>query len=262
MRYTVLFSGSSGNCSYIEVDQLAILIDAGISCKKITNALEVHDIKLEQIRGILLTHEHTDHVIGLKQLVDRHKIPLFVTEKTYHAIAEKYRPILSERITFLGGIIKFSHPQLEIISLPISHDVVDGQFFVIEKGEQKLVYLTDSGYIAKKHYPILDNANGYIIESNHEPELVLQSRYPWSIQQRILSDKGHLSNQDCATVLTKIVGDKTTHITLAHLSEETNRPDLAYNRITESLAQINRKDIKVSVAKRDNYDSPSIKIER
>lgn len=262
MRYTVLFSGSSGNCAYISIGEDTLLIDAGVSCKKIVNGLKEHDIELEQIKGILLTHEHTDHVIGLKQLVDKYGITLYLTEKTYHAISFKYRPAIRENLVFIKDTVNFGGETTAISCLPISHDVVDGKFYIIQDAEKKLVYLTDTGYVPERYYPMLQNADGYIVESNHEPELVLQSRYPWNIQHRILSDKGHLSNQDCAILLQNIVGENTTDIILAHLSEETNRPDIAYNRVKDALEQINRQTIRVSVAKRDNVDFPSIKIER
>lgn len=258
MEYTVLYSGSSGNCAYIKEKESILLVDAGVSGKKIKEGLAVHNIALEQVGGVLLTHEHSDHVTGLKQLIDRYQIPLYTNQKTYNAIPEKYRPQQITNINFVHE--EFTNPEfsMSIKGLPISHDVVDGRFYIFETDKSKLVYLTDTGYVAEKYYASIQNADGYVIESNHEPELVLQSRYPWHIQQRILSDKGHLSNADCAILLQKIVGDRTKHITLAHLSEENNRADIAYNRITHAMQQINRAEIDVAIAEKSNIHKKAI----
>lgn len=258
MEYTVLYSGSSGNCAYVREEDAVMLIDAGVSGKRIKEGLSTHHIALEQVAGILLTHEHSDHVLGLKQLVDRHNISLYTNQKTYNAIPEKYRPQNLENVQFIQET--FSHPafSLSVHGLPISHDVVDGRCYIFENADSKIVYLTDTGYVPEKYYDKLRNANGYIIESNHEPELVLQSRYPWHIQQRILSDKGHLSNADCAILLQNIIGEKTKYVTLAHLSEENNRADIAYNRISHALKEIDRAEISIQIAEKCNTHYPPI----
>jgi phosphoribosyl 1,2-cyclic phosphodiesterase len=260
LEYAVLYSGSSGNCSYIKEDDAILLIDAGVSCKKIKDGLAAHGLALAQVKGVLLTHEHTDHVVGLRQLVDRHGITLYTNEATLGAIAEKYRPTTMDAICFITDA--FTHPSFSfnITGLPISHDVVAGRFYIFENEASKLVYITDTGYLPEKYYDAVRNANGYIIESNHEPELVLQSRYPWHIQQRILSDKGHLSNEACASVLQHVVGERTRFVTLAHLSEDNNRSDIAANRITSALAQINRREISVRVATKTNTSEQAITI--
>ena len=258
MEFTVLYSGSSGNCSYVKEDGKVFLIDAGVSGKRIRDALGEHDIRIEQVAGVFLTHEHSDHVTGLKQMIDRFNVPLFTNERTYAAIPEKYRPQTRENIKFVQGIFKPEYTALTIEGLPISHDVVDGRFYIFDNKKNRVVYLTDTGYVNERLYQQITNADGYIIESNHEPELVLQSRYPWHIQQRILSDKGHLSNADCATLLQRIVGDSTKHITLAHLSEENNRSDIAYNRTVSALKQVQRDKITVQVAEKCNTHQPAI----
>jgi len=252
LEYAVLYSGSSGNCAYIKENNAILLIDAGVSLKRIKDGLAAHGCELTQVKGVLLTHEHTDHVVGLKQLVDRHNIKLYTNELTLNAIPEKYRPINSAYISFMSEVFTIPSFSFEIIGLPISHDVASGRFYIFENTESKLVYITDTGYIPEKYYDKVRNASGYIIEANHEPELVLQSRYPWHIQQRILSDKGHLSNSDCANVLQHIVGERTKFVTLAHLSEDNNRADIATNRIRHALAHINRSEIDVRVAAKTN----------
>ena len=256
VEFSVLYSGSSGNCSYIKINNQVFLIDAGVSCKRIFSALASHDILPEQIAGILLTHEHTDHVIGLKQLVDRFAIPLYTNEPTLLAINDKYRPQNMQDIHFfVDDYLLLAELAVRIDAYPISHDVEDGRFYVFENHQWKFVYLTDSGYVPEKYYDALRNANGYIIESNHEPELVMQSRYPWHIQQRIISDKGHLSNQDSSLLMQKIIGERTKNIVLAHLSEENNRPDIAYNRMINALLDSEYSDdVVVKVATKDNVE--------
>lgn len=253
--YAVLYSGSSGNCAYIRINDDVLLIDAGVSCKKIKEGLLQHHITLDQVKGILLTHEHADHVAGLKQLVDRHHIMIYTSKATYEAITPKYQPLEQDHIYWLTEqTLQLFESKWHISKFPISHDVVDGCFYTVEHNDIKLVYLTDTGYVSQKLYEDITNAQGYVIESNHEPDLVLQSKYPWHIRQRILSDKGHLSNQDCVQVLEQIIGSKTQSITLAHISEENNRVDLAYNRVLALLERLQRPDIVLTVAHKNNIE--------
>jgi len=260
LEYAVLYSGSSGNCSYIREDDAILLIDAGVSAKRIKEGLAAHGLNLEQVQGILLTHEHTDHVVGLKQLVDRHGITVYTNEGTLGAIAPKYRPTKTEAIVFMPETFKHPAFSIEITSLSISHDVVDGRFYIFENEASKLVYITDTGYVPEKYYEQMSNADGYIIESNHDPDTLMNSRYPWHIRQRILSDKGHLSNADCGNVLRHIVGRRTQVVTLAHLSEENNRPDTAANNVNNVFAKMNRTDIDVRIADKVNTMAAPIKI--
>lgn len=261
MKYGVLYSGSSGNCTFVQIDDAVYLIDAGVSCKKIMVGLDVYGIKEEMIKGIFLTHEHTDHVVGLKQLVDKRSIPLYTNKETYAGIKPKYKPENIEEVHFLeDDRILFGELELLITAYRISHDVREGSFYIFERRDTKLVYITDTGYVADKYYEVMSNADGYIIESNHEPELVLQSRYPWHIQHRILSDKGHLSNQDCCQLLDVIIGDKTKYITLAHLSEENNNPDIAFQKVSSTLQQKGLHAVEVMVAGAENLSFPKLKI--
>lgn len=260
MEYAVLYSGSSGNCAYVQEGEHVLLIDAGVSCKRIKEGLSSYGIELEQVQGVLLTHEHVDHVVGLKQLVDRYHISLYTNQQTYEAIPEKYRPLETNHVVFTADAFQPPQFSLEVKALPISHDVVAGRFYIFENEKSKLVYITDTGYLAEKYYDAIANAHGYIVEANHDPEMLLQSRYPWHIQQRIRSDKGHLSNSDCAVLLQHIVGADTQHVTLAHLSEENNRPDTAYNLIKHAMKQINRAEITISVATKENIGKKAISI--
>lgn len=254
MKYGVLYSGSTGNCTFVQIEDKVFLVDAGVSCKKILQGLAVHDISEDMIAGIFLTHEHTDHVIGLKQLVDKRNIPLYGNEKTFGNINPRYRPVNNESLFLLeDDEIVFEELGLKVTALRISHDAKQGSFYIFERNDKKVIYITDTGYVAEKYYPMMQNAHGYIVESNHEPELVLNSKYPWHIQQRILSDKGHLSNQDCCMLLEKIVGEATKFVTLAHLSLENNLPDVALQMASNTLIKEGFTDIHVDVAEPENY---------
>lgn len=263
IKFSSLFSGSSGNCSYVYHNGHAILIDAGVSCQKIMMGLQEHQLTLQEIEGILLTHEHSDHIQGLKLLVDKHEIPLYCKRLTYEALHERYKPQNLANIYFIDDYqIPFQFPKtgFHVESYPISHDVQDGCFYIFQFADVKIVHITDTGYVAEHLESVLENADVYFIESNHEPALVLQSKYPWHIQQRILSDYGHLSNKDCALLLRKIIGEKTKHIILGHLSEENNRPDIALANIQEMLKKMERTDITLDCAEKNNVLKKPIKI--
>jgi len=231
MRVSVLASGSGGNATYVETSKVKLLIDLGTTALYATKMLNSFGVDAKDIKAIFLTHTHSDHVEGLKVFLKRYNPTLYLTKEMHNHLSSKINIsnycIISKNIN-LGD--------LEIKIIKTSHDV-PSVGYIIKNEEKELVYITDTGYLNSKYYKLLENKHIYIIESNHDPEMVMNSSYPFEIQQRILSDKGHLSNRDCAYHLSKLIGNNTEHIILAHLSEENNTPTLAHNTLLETFKE-------------------------
>ena len=252
MKVIVLSSGSKGNTTYIETDEAKILIDAGNSCKYILNKLEDYQINPNSIDAILITHTHSDHIKGLPVLLKNINPCVYITEKMhpYMEYLENYHIINEE-------ILKIKDMLIEVIKT--SHDTEDSVGYIINNKGKSIVYITDTGYINKKYFENLKNKDLYIMESNHDIEMLNNSSYPFATRQRILSDKGHLSNYDSAKYLAKFIGDKTKYILLAHLSEENNTKELAYNTLIDRL---NKENINVEniIVTRQNKETEFISI--
>ena len=233
MKIKVLASGSKGNCTYIETEKIKILIDIGVTFSYLTSELEKMSILPSELSGVLITHSHSDHIKGLQSLVKRTNILVYITEGM--------KEDLSEKISESNFRILSSKNQLEnlvIECIPTSHDV-ESVGYLIDEGDTSLVYITDTGYINRKYLNILANKDIYIIESNHDEKMLMDGPYPYILKQRIISDKGHLSNATVASYLTKLVGERTKYIILAHLSENNNTEDLAYQTTKNQLIEHN-----------------------
>lgn len=237
MKIIVVQSGSKGNATLVIDQGRVLLIDMGTTLKVVKEALAKENMNLMNINAMLLTHEHTDHTFGIRYLPP---LPIYCTKETLAL------PNVVEILPYK----KFKVEHFEITPVSTSHDVKNPLGFVIQNKNEKLVFLTDSGKISTKTLNKLKNANYYVIESNHDVEMLLNSNRPWFLKKRILSDKGHLSNEQSATYMTKCVGENTKQIILAHLSEECNDPEVAlktYKKIFKD-AKINTRKIKFIVA--------------
>ena len=244
MKVIVLSSGSKGNTTYIETKETKILIDAGNTCKYILNKLDDYNINPNELDAILITHTHSDHVKGLQVLLKKINPCVYITQKMYKELSyiENYYIINEDEL-----IIK----DITINIIKTSHDTEDSVGYIINNNNKSIVYITDTGYINKKYFDILKNRDIYIMESNHDIEMLNNSSYPFATRQRILSDKGHLSNYDSSKYLAKFIGDKTKYILLAHLSEENNTKELAYVTLTDRLTQENIKVNNIIITKQN-----------
>lgn len=229
IKVIVLSSGSKGNLTYIEIGPTKILIDMGTSAKYVTDRLKEININPNDIDAILITHTHKDHTAGLLNYLKRHNNKVYLTEKMHKDLSfiENYKYLGKENIIGVSTV--------KIIKT--SHDASDSVGYVITNNNRKIVYITDTGYINQKYDDILSNADIYIMESNHDIEMLQHSSYPFILRQRILSDKGHLSNIDASRYLAKYIGSNTKYIFLAHLSEENNTENLALTTLQNKLKE-------------------------
>ena len=232
MRICVLSSGSKGNTTYLETNQAKILLDCGNTSKYILDSLNELNVNPQEIDAIFITHVHVDHIKGLQVLLKKINPCVFMTKKMYPYLdyVKNYKFIEEDTITF---------KDLSINVIKTSHDAEDSVAYIINNKDKSVVYLTDTGYINKKYYDILSNRSLYIFESNHDVEMLNNGRYPFELRQRILSDKGHLSNYDSAKYLAKFIGPNTKKIILFHLSEENNTKELALDTLNERLTKEN-----------------------
>ena len=214
MRFYIIASGSKGNATLLEHDGRVLLIDMGITISRLKSELESIGYNIQDIEAVLFTHEHSDHASGAR-FFDEDVI--YATEGTLggskHHILKPY-----EKINILG---------LNVTPLATSHDAFAPIGFLFENSTEKLVYMTDTGFISEKNLEVMRNADYYIIESNHNIKMLLQTNRPVDLKQRILSDFGHLSNEDSALYMSELIGDKTKEIVLAHISEEANDNETA-----------------------------------
>lgn len=243
MKVVVLSSGSKGNTTYIETDNTKILIDIGNTTKYIKEKLEDFGVKPDELNGILITHTHIDHVKGLKTFKNKYNVPVYITDNMHKDLnyLENYE-LLSDEFT-INDIV--------ITSIKTSHDTNDSRGYVISNNNKSIVYITDTGYINKKYFEILTNKDLYIMESNHDIEMLNGSNYPFQLRQRILSDKGHLSNYDSSKYLSSFIGDNTKCVMLAHLSEENNTEKLAYDTLVNRLDKDNKRTPNIIVLKQN-----------
>lgn len=233
MKVVVLSSGSKGNCTYVQTKNHKILIDIGTSSLYVEKSLKALNINPQDIDIILITHAHIDHVSGLKVFCKKYNPLVYISDKILKESNLIIENISNEEEVNINNDIK-------IKSIRLSHDVTDIRGFVIEEDNSSMVYITDTGYISEKYFDIIKNKNLYIFESNHDIEKLMNNeRYPHHTKIRILSDKGHLSNKDSAYYLTKLIGDNTKQVILAHLSEQNNTEELALESLKDSLNKHN-----------------------
>lgn len=231
MKTSVLSSGSKGNCLYIETKKHKLLIDIGTTCLYVENSLKEMGINPKDIDIVFVTHAHKDHVGGLQVFIKKYNPLVYLTEKI-----EKEAKLKINNKRYFDGPVKLDG--LLVTPIKTSHDVTDSYGYLLEENDKSLVYITDTGYIHKKYFDLLRNRNIYIFESNHDvTKLMNNPKYPYHIKIRILSDKGHLSNEDSSRYLSEFVGLKTKKIVLAHLSEENNTEDLAIDTLKHKLTK-------------------------
>lgn len=230
-----LSSGSKGNCIYLGSKQTKILIDAGLSAKAITKRLAEINVSIDQIDAILITHEHTDHILGLKVLAYKMGIPIIANQETAKGIVETFHACPKFKIFSTGETFEFG--DLEIHPFSIPHDTLDPVAYTIKVEGLKLGFCTDLGFVTSLVQTQLRHCDYLYVEANHQPSMVHASSRPSIYKQRVLSKSGHLSNEACANLLLQVAHTGLKHVHLAHLSSECNSPETALSVIRNLLEQ-------------------------
>jgi phosphoribosyl 1,2-cyclic phosphodiesterase len=224
---TVLGSGSKGNCSFVATSRCRLLLDAGFSGRQIVDRLELIGVHPESLDGILITHEHSDHVSGLTTFCRRFNVPIFANPLTAETLRHGALEDFPSWNLFATGSV-FSIKDIEIQSFYVPHDAVDPTAFVLSADEGSIGFLTDLGYAPKLALERVRNVDTLVVETNHDERMLQEDRKrPWSVKQRILSRHGHLSNEAAAKLVASIAGQRLRRVVLGHLSRDCNRPELA-----------------------------------
>lgn len=235
-----LFSGSEGNCTYISARNTGFLVDAGVSAKRILTAIDERGIDSEQIKGIFITHEHSDHINGLKVLLKRLNIPVFASAKTLETIAAKDALPQGCRVEAIENEADLCG--IHIKRFATSHDCEgSGGYRFDLSGDLSVAVCTDTGIITPEIKQSLMGCRGVLIESNHDLKMLKNGPYPYELKLRVGSDMGHLSNNACAAFLPELLNTGTSRIILGHISQNNNRPDLAASCAQAALMDIGAK---------------------
>ncbi|WP_349408984.1 MBL fold metallo-hydrolase [Pseudalkalibacillus sp. SCS-8] len=235
MKFSVLASGSTGNAFYVETDSQRLLVDVGLSGKKVEALFKKIERDPRHLDGILVTHEHSDHIKGLGILARRYKLPIYANEKTWLAMENQIGKIpLDLKFHFECEKVK-SFGDLDVESFGVSHDAASPQFYVFHHEGRKLTLATDMGYVSDRIKGTVRDSDILVFESNHDIDMLMMGKYPWNIKRRILGDQGHVSNEDAGEALAEIIGDRTRRVYLAHLSKDNNMKDLARMSVQQTL---------------------------
>lgn len=226
MKFALLASGSAGNCCVIKENDTSIVIDCGTTKKYLMESFNQISYDYKDTNAILITHTHSDHVAQIKMFND---IPTYATQE-----------IKTDHLNAITPFEEFDVLDLHITVLPMSHDCEGTVGYVIESQDEKLVYITDTGYIKDEVKQRIVNADYYIFESNHDIEMLMQTNRPVFLKQRIIGDAGHLCNEDCANIIGDSLGVNTKEIILAHISREGNTRAMALETLETQLRKRNK----------------------
>lgn len=258
MRLCSIASGSSGNCIYVGSDATHLLMDVGISGKRIEAGVAELGLRLSEIDGIFITHEHTDHISGLGVIARKYGIPIYGTRGTIAAIrqTQSLGNIDEELFHYIKADEKCTVKDVTIYPIRTSHDAAEPVAYRISHGQQRMAIITDLGCYNDYTVECLKNLDVLYLEANHDIHMLQVGPYPYYLKQRILSEKGHLSNESAGKMLSRLLHDKMQAVMLGHLSKENNLPELAYEsvrvEITMSDAPYNGNDFPLYVAKRSD----------
>ncbi|WEV70955.1 MBL fold metallo-hydrolase [Lactobacillus sp. ESL0785] len=238
MRVSILASGSTGNTSLIETPQHKILMDAGLSGKKIKELLAQVGVDIAMIDMVFLSHDHSDHSKGLGVLMRRYpQIAAFSNSGTWRYLiaTNKIGKLPVEQINTIEPGQTQTFGDLDVTAFATSHDAAEPQYYVFTSGGKRMAFLTDTGYVSQKVERVIEDADAYLMEFNYDDMMLRNGPYSWQLKQRILSDEGHLSNDEAGQALLDVVSSKTKQIYLAHRSQHNNTAQLAYEAAKQVL---------------------------
>lgn len=253
-KFCSLSSGSSGNCQYLETDNMKVLIDAGLSGKKTQELLASIDVDASEIDCILVTHEHSDHIKGVGILSRRFDIPIYANNNTWKSMKSDLGKLRDENIKIFDTNKAFELKDLGILPFRVSHDSAEPVGYSFFNKDKKVSILTDSGEVDEEMKKIIKNSNLLMIESNHDSNMLKMGSYPWFLKRRVSGEFGHLSNEDAGNLISEVLNGKNENILLGHLSKENNFPELAHQTVANILNERGidiHKDISLDLTFRD-----------
>jgi len=253
LKFCTIASGSSGNCTLVSYESTHILIDAGISLKRTVLALKEVGLEPSDLAGVLITHEHSDHVKGLFTLTKHYNVPVYATHKTAGALISSM-PELGDALCVFAPGESFGLGSLEIHSFGTPHDTPESVGYKLCGGLRTLALVTDLGFVPGSVLEAVRGCEAVILEANHDVEMLKNGRYPPFLKKRILGDRGHLSNEAGAQLALSLVQSGTKRLVLAHLSRDNNTPELAFSAVNSHLRNggaVLGRDFEMSVAPRD-----------
>lgn len=263
MRLCSIASGSSGNCIYVGSEATHLLVDAGISGKRVEEGLKFLELSGRDVDGILITHEHSDHIAGLGVLSRKYEIPIYATKGTIEAILNCKNAPDASLFHEIQADTKVTIKDLTVNPMKISHDAAQPVAYRIGYGSSKVAVCTDLGVFNEYTVECLKGMDALLLEANHDINMLQVGPYPYYLKQRILGDRGHLSNENSGRLLNKVLCDKTKTVVLGHLSKENNLPELAYEavrmEITMGDCPYKAEDFQIMVANRSE-PSPIITV--
>ena len=254
LRFAPLFSGSSGNAIYVGTDRTNLLIDAGVSGSRVLDELKKIGVNPSDLDGILVTHEHGDHIKGVGVLARKLRVPIYATEGTWAGMEAKLGKISLNQQAIIQTESPFYIGDLDITAFPTPHDALEPCGFAFSNGCARFAIATDIGYAREGWMKYILGADAVLLEANYDPDMLTAGSYPFELKKRILSRKGHLSNDDAGAVAAKLVQSGAKQIILGHLSKENNFPELALRTVELILRQNGidpENDLDLRVALRD-----------
>lgn len=254
IKFCSLASGSSGNCQYIQTSKARVLIDAGLSGKRIQELLTSIDVEPNSIDCIFITHEHKDHIKGAGILSRRFDIPIYANENTWNSMKDDLGKLKEENIKIFNTNNSFEVADLGIVPFNISHDASEPVGYSFFNKNKKISIVTDTGCVNEEITQKIKDSNLLMIESNHDTQMLRVGSYPWFLKKRVSSEIGHLSNDDAGNLLIDVLKASNEKVILAHLSKENNFPKLAYQTVLNILSEKGidvSKDISLEIALRD-----------
>jgi phosphoribosyl 1,2-cyclic phosphodiesterase len=250
VQFTILGSGSGGNCAYLETDEARLLIDAGLSARQIRNRLLTIARTPENLTGILITHEHHDHIQGLAVLATKLNVPIYCNRLTKEAIEQLVEAPVRCNIFSTGASFDVNDVRVDTFSVP--HDAYHPVGFMLHTSAGRIGFLTDLGHATKLVIERVRAANVLVLEANHDLKLLQDdTRRPWSLKQRILSRHGHLSNAAAADAAEQIVSAELRQLYLGHLSGDCNRPEIAFAEVNNRLHRVGATHVNVTTASQE-----------
>ena len=254
LRFSPLFSGSSGNSLYAGCDGGHLLVDAGVSCARVVAELRKIGVDPAQLSGVLVTHEHIDHIRGVGVLSRKYDLPVFATEGTWAAMEDKLGGVALKNVRVLEPLQDFYLGGMNVMAFDIPHDAAQPVGYTISLGGARLSVATDIGCVRESWLGVVSGSDAVVLESNYDPDMLRAGPYPYALKQRILGRRGHLANDDAGRAAVELVRGGARQIVLGHLSKENNFPALAEKSCAVALEGVGVRlgeDASLCVAERD-----------